>query len=129
MNNLKEINDYFRNKSLRLNVTPCLNPHLGNIQLREANGVHDYIKERTIRIGNHVVETRKTVRMIAKEFGVSKSTVHKDLTERDRKSTRLNSSHVAISYAVFCLKKKKKKTNKINIARITIVRKENRSTG
>src|SRR5690625_6040020 len=27
----------------------------------------------------------------------------------DRKSTRLNSSHVAISYAVFCLKKKKKK--------------------
>src|SRR5207253_10055540 len=32
---------------------------------------------------------------------------------RDRKSTRLNSSHVAISYAVFCLKKKKKKTIKI----------------
>src|SRR5690625_2741792 len=30
-----------------------------------------------------------------------------DLTEKDRKSTRLNSSHVAISYAVFCLKKKK----------------------
>src|SRR5690625_5939390 len=28
-------------------------------------------------------------------------------TESDRKSTRLNSSHVAISYAVFCLKKKK----------------------
>src|SRR5690625_6370721 len=31
---------------------------------------------------------------------------------RDRKSTRLNSSHVAISYAVFCLKKKKKKKGK-----------------
>src|SRR5436305_14530426 len=31
---------------------------------------------------------------------------------RDRKSTRLNSSHVRISYAVFCLKKKKKKQNK-----------------
>src|SRR5690554_7057329 len=30
----------------------------------------------------------------------------------DRKSTRLNSSHVRISYAVFCLKKKNKKTNK-----------------
>src|SRR5699024_11403160 len=28
--------------------------------------------------------------------------------DRDRKSTRLNSSHVSISYAVFCLKKKKK---------------------
>src|SRR5262245_64590080 len=31
---------------------------------------------------------------------------------RDRKSTRLNSSHLGISYAVFCLKKKKKKTYK-----------------
>src|SRR5256885_4106176 len=30
--------------------------------------------------------------------------------ERDRKSTRLNSSHLVISYAVFCLKKKKKIT-------------------
>src|SRR5207249_10509221 len=30
-------------------------------------------------------------------------------TERDRKSTRLNSSHVSISYAVFCLKKKNSK--------------------
>src|SRR2546426_3632919 len=30
---------------------------------------------------------------------------------RDRKSTRLNSSHLVISYAVFCLKKKKKKNN------------------
>src|SRR5437588_7623714 len=31
----------------------------------------------------------------------------------DRKSTRLNSSHTVISYAVFCLKKKKKKNTKI----------------
>src|SRR5207249_6935071 len=34
-------------------------------------------------------------------------------TARDRKSTRLNSSHVSISYAVFCLKKKKKINTKI----------------
>src|SRR6266850_1586737 len=33
----------------------------------------------------------------------------KDIVARDRKSTRLNSSHLVISYAVFCLKKKKKK--------------------
>src|SRR6266540_4514065 len=33
---------------------------------------------------------------------------------RDRKSTRLNSSHITISYAVFCLKKKKKKKRKYN---------------
>src|SRR5690625_5940808 len=32
----------------------------------------------------------------------------KSESKKDRKSTRLNSSHVAISYAVFCLKKKKK---------------------
>src|SRR5438067_4825648 len=34
----------------------------------------------------------------------------RDARERDRKSTRLNSSHVSISYAVFCLKKKKKES-------------------
>src|SRR6266480_6462799 len=33
----------------------------------------------------------------------------------DRKSTRLNSSHMSISYAVFCLKKKKKNAIKLNI--------------
>src|SRR2546430_11585874 len=33
--------------------------------------------------------------------------------ERDRKSTRLNSSHSQISYAVFCLKKKKKVTDSV----------------
>src|SRR5438874_7298245 len=37
---------------------------------------------------------------------------------RDRKSTRLNSSHVEISYAVFCLKKKKKIDKKINNIKI-----------
>src|SRR3989442_10382529 len=37
------------------------------------------------------------------------------LTRIDRKSTRLNSSHVRISYAVFCLKKKNKKTDIIDL--------------
>src|SRR5947207_7520748 len=35
-------------------------------------------------------------------------------TDQDRKSTRLNSSHTVISYAVFCLKKKKNKALAIN---------------
>src|SRR5207249_9718797 len=39
----------------------------------------------------------------------------------DRKSTRLNSSHVSISYAVFCLKKKKKKKKTANNLQINIV--------
>src|SRR5690554_7592555 len=39
--------------------------------------------------------------------------IHQGLVHRsDRKSTRLNSSHVRISYAVFCLKKKKSKTKR-----------------
>src|SRR5436309_8687120 len=43
------------------------------------------------------------------------SIVIKDAARRrDRKSTRLNSSHVKISYAVFCLKKKKKKNKEEN---------------
>src|SRR5205807_4618085 len=37
--------------------------------------------------------------------------------QRDRKSTRLNSSHLVISYAVFCLKKKKNKRRKRSYAR------------
>src|SRR5438874_10490573 len=36
-------------------------------------------------------------------------------TVQDRKSTRLNSSHVEISYAVFCLKKKKKKIKNTDV--------------
>src|SRR5437899_6530585 len=35
--------------------------------------------------------------------------------DEDRKSTRLNSSHLGISYAVFCLKKKKKKQTKLDV--------------
>src|SRR5690625_6290871 len=38
----------------------------------------------------------------------------------DRKSTRLNSSHVAISYAVFCLKKKKLKKQRSNGLKINL---------
>src|SRR5436853_4564876 len=41
---------------------------------------------------------------------------------RDRKSTRLNSSHLGISYAVFCLKKKKKK--KMNVMIIVKIARE-----
>src|SRR2546426_8063256 len=40
------------------------------------------------------------------------------MEDRDRKSTRLNSSHLVISYAVFCLKKKKKKPLKTNMTHV-----------
>src|SRR2546426_7546074 len=41
-------------------------------------------------------------------LGIFLATLVNDLFTRDRKSTRLNSSHLVISYAVFCLKKKTK---------------------
>src|SRR5437899_3400339 len=41
--------------------------------------------------------------------------------QRDRKSTRLNSSHLGISYAVFCLKKKKRKTMYMNKIRCILI--------
>src|SRR5690625_6929111 len=42
-----------------------------------------------------------------------------EAVKEDRKSTRLNSSHVAISYAVFCLKKKKKTTNQTHSKQVS----------
>src|SRR5437588_3815148 len=39
---------------------------------------------------------------------------HNEYEILDRKSTRLNSSHTVISYAVFCLKKKKRKSNGVD---------------
>ena len=42
------------------------------------------IEERTILIAHYIVEKKATVRAAAKQFGVSKSTVHKDVTERLR---------------------------------------------
>ena len=42
----------------------------------------DYIEERAIDIANYIIENNTTVRQAAKQFGISKSTVHKDVTER-----------------------------------------------
>lgn len=42
----------------------------------------EYIEERAINIANYIIDQNATVRQTAKEFGISKSTVHKDVTER-----------------------------------------------
>ena len=44
--------------------------------------MRDYIEERAEEIGQYIVESGATVRQTPKKFGVSKSTVHKDVTER-----------------------------------------------
>lgn len=42
----------------------------------------DYIEERAVEIATYIIENQATVRQTAKQFGVSKSTIHKDVTER-----------------------------------------------
>ncbi|MCI8503692.1 MAG: sporulation transcriptional regulator SpoIIID [Dorea sp.] len=42
----------------------------------------DYIEERAEEIAYYIIEHKATVRQTAKKFGVSKSTIHKDVTER-----------------------------------------------
>ena len=44
--------------------------------------MQDYIQKRVLEIGNYIIESSATVRQSASVFGVSKSTVHKDVTER-----------------------------------------------
>ncbi|MGN0374280.1 MAG: sporulation transcriptional regulator SpoIIID [Butyrivibrio sp.] len=41
-----------------------------------------YIEERAVKMAEYIVENRATVRQTAKAFGISKSTVHKDVTQR-----------------------------------------------
>ncbi len=42
----------------------------------------DYIEERAVSIANYIIDNNATVRQTAKKFGISKSTVHKDVAER-----------------------------------------------
>lgn len=42
----------------------------------------EYIEERAIEIALYIIEKNATVRQTASQFGISKSTVHKDVTER-----------------------------------------------
>jgi putative DeoR family transcriptional regulator (stage III sporulation protein D) len=41
-----------------------------------------YIEERAVEAANYIIDTRATVRQTADRMGISKSTVHKDITER-----------------------------------------------
>src|SRR5690625_6839918 len=75
------------------------NRHVDNVLLHEKAG--------HLRIGGRLpVNVYGGIAHYAHWGGVSPE--FGDIPTRDRKSTRLNSSHVAISYADFCLKKKKK---------------------
>ncbi len=42
----------------------------------------EYIEERTVEFAHYIIDNNATVRQTAKQFGISKSTVHKDVTDR-----------------------------------------------
>ena len=53
-----------------------------------------YIEERTVELANYIIEHKCTVREAAKKFGISKSTVHNDITERLSKINRILAADV-----------------------------------
>src|SRR5690554_2767855 len=74
---------------------------LQNIPTQSMAYFYETIREHGLIVVNHIDE-------LPPEVGAFRD----ELVREDRKSTRLNSSHVRISYAVFCLKKKKKKNTR-----------------
>src|SRR5256885_6070941 len=76
------------------------------------------LRRKTPAVGHLVSDLRRATRIRRKRHERQRATAPHDslshaknnASEKDRKSTRLNSSHLVISYAVFCLKKKKIKT-------------------
>src|SRR5699024_11911448 len=77
------------------------------------NDVRTSIKDRDILIVDDIIDSGYTLKKVINHLNkespnsISICTMLDKPSRRDRKSTRLNSSHVSISYAVFCLKKKK----------------------
>ena len=50
----------------------------------------EYIEERAIQIANYIIDENATVRQTAKRFGISKSTVHIEVTKRKDLHKKLN---------------------------------------
>ena len=63
-------------------IHPCTNIDLANDRGEAGRQMREYIRRRVLEITDHMLETRATVRQTARLFNVSKSTVHKDVTER-----------------------------------------------
>ena len=82
----------------------------------------DYIEERAVEIAGYIIETKATVRQTAKQFGISKSTVHKDCTDRLQQINPSDQGEVSASWRVK-IQNEKEKNKTENI------RQENRREG
>ena len=60
---------------VRIPCIHCKNGVFGDFPLK------DYIEERAVEVACYIIETRATVRQAAKKFGISKSTVHIEVTK------------------------------------------------
>src|SRR5690625_6497074 len=77
--------------------------HIDKVKDAIKNNLPDLVSEESIIMSNGRDKVKIPIRSL------DEYKIRYNYDKSDRKSTRLNSSHVAISYAVFCLKKKKKK--------------------
>src|SRR2546430_12920679 len=89
-------------------------PLLEDNSIQGAQGILNNISGSSSLTLHEVHEASSVIQKAAHEnaniiFGAVQDDNMKDSEDKDRKSTRLNSSHSQISYAVFCLKKKKEK--------------------
>src|SRR5699024_11646024 len=79
---------------------------------------HEYLTDEyrlcIVEIGSNVMIGGNTTILPGVTIGDGAIVSAATLVHQDRKSTRLNSSHVSISYAVFCLKKKNKTTKQLD---------------
>ena len=64
------------------NTKDCSCIHCKNIVTWGIPFLKDYIEARAVEIGQYIIDYHATVRQTAKKFGISKSTVHKDVTDR-----------------------------------------------
>src|SRR5699024_12427663 len=107
MTEYRRANVLQNNTSLKTNKKDGVNRVGGRSLCREDITLHDLIS----KVNNNYVfrHTNITEKFTFKQYREEKEaeSVMLFFQKPDRKSTRLNSSHVSISYAVFCLKKKK----------------------
>src|SRR5699024_2204741 len=110
----KSATNEHRRESIPLTIPdelPNVGPH--DIMGWKNSGIQEGVY-RKLRLGRYTIQARldlhrKTLKEARQELNGFLQEAHQASlrTLQDRKSTRLNSSHVSISYAVFCLKKKK----------------------